>query len=335
VALSGKLIELAAGLLLPLSALSRQADGSYTGFEMTGENPSRLIRAVPNYGKALSACVDKKARSSVNPALIPGPPPIGPQGAVLKSGNILMVQTSPGPLPGTTMVNFQQYDANFGFVSSVFNEFPAFQTAFFADVTGDGNPDMITSTCSYSCSSQIYAGRPDGTFQGPALESIAGVPLLVTDVNGDGFPDLFVSDPSRITFSTSVSLFYGMSDGSLGNEARLYSSSTLGQLRIAAGDLNMDGKPDVVLSSSAGPTLIALNDGKGNFPTFTPLSALAGIVSIGDVNGDGLPDIVAGGSVLIGDGKGGVVSRTDYAGGGGILMDFDGDGIVECHSQPS
>jgi hypothetical protein len=91
------LIGLVAGLLLPLSALSqqvcanpsfeqavpipqpvdgqvflaRQADGSYTGFEMTGENPPRLIRAVPNYGKALSACVDKKARSNVNPALTP------------------------------------------------------------------------------------------------------------------------------------------------------------------------------------------------------------------------------------------------------------------------
>ena len=88
--------------------------------------------------------------------------------------------------------------------------------------------------------------------------------------------------------------------------------------------------------AATGGVSVALNDGQGRFPSFTMIPAGPGPIAAGDVNGDGFVDIVTGGAtVLLGDGKGGVLSRTDYPFDSQVpvyLIDFDGDGLVDIVS---
>jgi len=95
-------------------------------------------------------------------------------------------------------------------------------------------------------------------------------------------------------------------------------------LRIAIGDLDGDGKPDILVSGLRDAVSVLLGKGDGSFAT--PQKVLAeggpgiGPLALGDVNGDGkldlafAPDGVGSVSVLLGKGDGSFGSRADYPG---------------------
>jgi hypothetical protein len=62
---------------------------------------------------------------------------------------------------------------------------------------------------------------------------------------------------------------------------------------LALGDLNGDGRPDLVLAQQ-GPDTVWLNNGRGDF-TDSGLrlgTALSSSVAVADLNGDGKPDLI-------------------------------------------
>lgn len=90
---------------------------------------------------------------------------------------------------------------------------------------------------------------------------------------------------------------------------------------IAVGDLNGDGRPDVVTANALGDTVgVLLGNGRGGFATRAAFATGEGPVSVavGDFNGDGRQDLVTANrdadtvSVLLGDGHGGFRARTDF-----------------------
>ena len=214
------------------------------------------------------------------------------------------------------------------------------------DFNGDGKPDIAISGSSQV---SVLINNGDGTFKSPANYSISGnvQALAAADLNADGNLDLVVPTGGS---SAAISVLRGNGDGTFGNPI-VYTSNLLSiySTSIAVADFNGDGKLDVALTNSEGPTnavAIVLGNGDGTFQN-PPLLYSAGLLPTGvvtlDVNGDGKPDLaVAGGygvlsyfslTTLINRGDGSFanpvgfpVLQFPYS---AVTGDFNGDGKVD------
>jgi len=166
--------------------------------------------------------------------------------------------------------------------------------------------------------------------------------LAVADVNGDGRPDLLVTDNGG-----SVNVLLGNGDGTF-QAPVAYNSGGSPARWVALADLNGDGKPDLVVANFSNTVGVLLGNGDGTFQSaVTYASSGSGatgpdFVALADLNGDGKPDIVVvnesganylakQASVLIGNGDGTFQSAVDYSTGGEIpsavaVADVNGDG---------
>lgn len=191
------------------------------------------------------------------------------------------------------------------------------------DLNGDGLPDILSGAA------------PQGTGEGPTVylnngtavpfKNVAGVAVLpgppplgesaslsygqalVADVNNDGHPDIVV--PYNLGFSDtppccSTGLKIILNSGSAGAPFDATKAITLAtpvdlQLsKLAIGDLNGDGFPDLVAVGGGLPITLFLTQGaplsSGTFTVTTvgTDTSSANDVIIVDINGDGRPDLL-------------------------------------------
>ncbi len=201
------------------------------------------------------------------------------------------------------------------------------------DVNGDGVADLLVPTATGVVT---YLGKGDGTFSQKSVTATttAGY-LALGDFNHDG----------KLDFATSGNLLaLGNGDGTFQAPVPIVSSPPAGGFfDVAAGDLNEDGWPDLVLSSINNfPLTILINNRQGGFSQ-SPSSFGQGTIQtvISDLNGDGRADLVlatyGGAWVYLGDGHGGFTYTAELVhplaalgiGSAVIAADVNGDGIAD------
>jgi hypothetical protein len=210
-----------------------------------------------------------------------------------------------------------------------------------ADFNLDGRLDLAVTNPAAGAKGYVAVlqGNGDGTFKKPVKYSGGGAPtgLAVGDFNGDGKPDLVAAD-NCLCRSGAVSVLLGKGDGTF-NLAVSYPVSTRTGF-VAVGDLNGDGKQDLVaVQPTSDAVSVLLGNGDGTFQHATSFGVDKGptAVAISDLSGDGIPDLAATNetsgdvSVLVGNGDGTFQATQNFAISGydlplGITVgDFNGD----------
>ncbi len=205
---------------------------------------------------------------------------------------------------------------------------PGLETIHAVDLNGDAAPDLVVGAFS------VLLNRGDGTFEPTDGYRGDGSGVEVQDLNGDGKPDITISNRT----SSEISVFTNSGDGHF--RARRDFATPQEPELIAAADLNGDGRPDLVTANwpDSGPYTVSVFLGRsdgGYDRSDYEAQHYEGRVAVADLNGDDRPDLITGYNeksifVYPNDGNGGFPTGRSFTAGHGPydlldVEDMNGD----------
>ncbi|MEO6851499.1 MAG: FG-GAP-like repeat-containing protein, partial [Mucilaginibacter sp.] len=166
-----------------------------------------------------------------------------------------------------------------------------------ADINGDGKPDIITTNATNNTFSVlINTSTASAISFAPKIDFAAGGKpnsIIVADFDGDGKPDL-VFEGQATTGLAMISIFKNTSSGtdiSFGSQINFSVSAS-----IVVGDIDGDGKPDIVVSDYANLAVLQNISTVGSISfkrlDFTDQAGSRSFGFLGDADGDGKLDII-------------------------------------------
>ena len=216
------------------------------------------------------------------------------------------------------------------------------QSVAVGDFDGDGSLDLAVPNMHDDNVSFLH-GHGDGSFSAPVNFPAGPGPwgILARDLNQDGILDLVIANNTAKT----ISVLMGQGSGGKGNgtfAAPVDYPVGDYSLGLATGDLDGDGKVDLVATAYNHGVAILMGNGDGTFQAAHNV-ATGGqpyTLLIDDFDGDGHLDLAAGNqgwagvAIFKGNGAGGFGAPTIYGAGSlttGVMAyaDFDGDGIKD------
>lgn len=144
-----------------------------------------------------------------------------------------------------------------------------------------------------------------GGFYAYEKNSKAGVWVAAADINQDGLTDIITGPDNGPGNPGPVVKVFSGETGVHVTHFLAYDKNFKGGVRVAAGDINGDLVPDIVVAPGSGRApLVRVYDGSNlaaapfaNFFAYGTNDRKGVFVAVGDVNGDGQNDIVTGGSI--------------------------------------
>jgi len=228
-------------------------------------------------------------------------------------GNTPTVQVYDGAT-GTLKYSFEAYASNFRGGVHVAT----------GDMNGDGVADIITGAgAGGGPHVRVFNGVNGTPLSGPLSSFMAynpffrgGVTVAVGDVNMDGKLDIITgAGPGG---GPHVQVFSG-DNGSVIYSFYAYSSAFVGGVRVASGDVNNDGRDDIITGAGpgGGPHVVAFSGLNRSilhsFYAYTANFSGGVFVASGDLNGDDHDDIITGAG----------------AGGGPHVRAFNGQNLTQ------
>ncbi|HVW96143.1 MAG TPA: FG-GAP-like repeat-containing protein, partial [Mucilaginibacter sp.] len=220
-----------------------------------------------------------------------------------------------------------------------------------ADLDGDGRPDLAASNFNSNKVSVLRNISSPGSisFAGSQAFTVGANPAgtAMGDLDGDGLPDLVVANNGGTTVSV---LRNTSSAGSISFDTGNIGSITTGNgpQIVALGDLDADGKLDIVTANVPGSpvntvSILSNTSSSGSISFASKIDFTTGdgvqAVTISDMDGDGKPDLIAANnsantiSILRNTTTSGSIdfaTKQDFTSGAGPFLlatgDLDGDG---------